>query len=169
MFLNNIKNGLRYFASFIPIEYCFTLFDLIRLERLKKKINNIGKGCMFSPEFIVMTPSNLIIEDNVSFGRGVRIMGAGNVLIKQGAMIANGVTILTTTHDSRAENMKSTAIHQDVTIGEMCWIGANAIILPGVSIHRNAIVGAGAIVTKDVEEGGVVVGPAAKMIRKRLS
>ena len=94
-------------------------------------------------------------------------MGAGDVVIKKDTMIANGVTILTTTHDARAKRMKETAMHKNVTIGEGVWIGANATILPGVNIHNNSIVGAGAVIVHDIKEGDVVVPPHARVVRNR--
>ena len=151
----------------IPIEYLFQCFEYIRIQRLKRRIHSIGKRCMITSNFFVMSPEKLVVEDNVSFGRGVRIMGAGDVVIKKDTMIANGVTILTTTHDARAKRMKETAMHKNVTIGEGVWIGANATILPGVNIHNNSIVGAGAVIVHDIKEGDVVVPPHARVVRNR--
>jgi acetyltransferase-like isoleucine patch superfamily enzyme len=53
-----------------------------------------------------------------------------------------------------------------ITIGEDCWIGGNAIILPGVTIGRGVTVGAGSVVTKDVEDFCVVAGNPARLIRR---
>lgn len=162
-----MKLLLKKVVTYIPIEYVIRCFEYIRIERLKRNIHYIGKGVAVSHNFFVASPDKLVLEDNVSFGRGVRIMGAGDVLIKKDTMIATGVTILTTTHDSRAKRMKGTGMHKAMTVGEGCWIGANVTILPGVTIHNNAIVGAGAVVAKDVKEGEVVVGPYAKVVRNR--
>ena len=164
---NLIKNILNYFLVYIPVEYLYSCYEYIRIQRLKSNIKHIGENCMISHNFFVMSPDKLVIKDNVSFGRGVRIMGAGDVMIGEDTMIANGVTILTTTHDSRAEKMKGTGMHKAVTIGQDCWIGANATILPGVTIYDNSIVGAGAVVVKDVMDCEVVVSPYAKVVRKR--
>ena len=151
----------------IPIEKMFNFFESVRIERLKRKIYQIGKDVVISHNFFVEAPHKLVIEDNVSFARDVKIMGVGGTLIKKDTMIASGVTILTTTHDSRAKKMKGTGVHEAVTIGESVWVGTNVTILPGVTIHNNAIVGAGAAVTKNVKEEEVVVGPYARVVRKR--
>lgn len=55
---------------------------------------------------------------------------------------------------------------QPITIGEDCWLGGNVIVLPGVTIGKGATVGAGSVVTKDVEPYTVVVGNPARAIRK---
>nr|WP_277949180.1 CatB-related O-acetyltransferase [Aeromonas dhakensis] len=63
-------------------------------------------------------------------------------------------------------NMSS---NQKITIGNDVWIGANAIILPGVTIGDGAVVGAGAVVTRDVPDYAIVVGVPAKVIRQRFN
>lgn len=55
---------------------------------------------------------------------------------------------------------------KDVYIGDDCWIGANAVILPGVKLGRHTVVGAGAVVTKSFPEGGcVLAGVPAKVVK----
>jgi acetyltransferase-like isoleucine patch superfamily enzyme len=154
-------------GSFIPFEKIINFLESIRIERLRRKIHRIGDNTVIGNNFFVEAPHKLVIEDNVSFARNVRIMGVGGTHIKRDTMIASGVAILTTTHDSREKVMRGTGIHKPVTIGQSVWIGANATILPGVTIHNNAIVGAGSVVTKEVKEGEVVVGPYAEIIRRR--
>lgn len=55
---------------------------------------------------------------------------------------------------------------KEIHIGEDCWIGGNASILPGITIGRGSVVGAGSIVTKDVPDFTIVAGNPAKVIRK---
>ena len=153
--------------SIIPVEKAIYLIERIRLHRLQKRISYCGLDVALRSGFQVETPQAVKLADNVSFGRDVLIMGAGNTTIGKGTMIANGTKILTTTHDSRASVMRKTGFHKPVTIGEEVWIGADAIILPGVTIGNNAIVGAGAVVTNDVRENEVVVGSPARVIRVR--
>ncbi len=63
--------------------------------------------------------------------------------------------------------MRKTGFHKPVTIGEEVWVGAGAIILPGVTIRDNAIIGAGAVVTNDVGYNEVVAGSPARLISVR--
>lgn len=60
------------------------------------------------------------------------------------------------------------ALNLPVVIEDDVWLGANCVIMPGVTVHRGAVVGAGAVVTKDVEPYGVAVGVPARIVRKRL-
>lgn len=61
------------------------------------------------------------------------------------------------------------ALHTDTFIGRRCFIGANAIILPGVKLGDNTIVGAGAVVTKSFEGGVILAGNPAKIVRKGIT
>lgn len=60
------------------------------------------------------------------------------------------------------------SLHTDTYIGKQCFIGANAIIMPGLNIGDNVIVGAGAVVTKDVPNGCIVAGNPAKVIKEGI-
>jgi acetyltransferase-like isoleucine patch superfamily enzyme len=79
-------------------------------------------------------------------------------------MFASGVKIISANHDfkQRENHIKD----KPVIIEENVWIGANAVILPGVKIGKNSIVGAGSIVTKDVEENVIVAGNPARIIKR---
>ena len=74
--------------------------------------------------------------------------------------IASGATVLT--HDFIKD------IKTDTKIGKKCFIGTNAIIMPGVSIGDSVIVGAGSIVTKDVPSGCIVAGNPARVVRENI-
>jgi acetyltransferase-like isoleucine patch superfamily enzyme len=74
--------------------------------------------------------------------------------------VASGAMILS--HDFIKD------IKADTKIGEKCFIGANAIIMPGVSIGDSIIVGSGAVVTKDVSSGCIVAGNPARVIRDNI-
>jgi len=153
--------------SFIPVERILNLIEMVRLTRLKKRLLFCGRNVVLNQQFYVDRPQFVHLSDNVSFGRSVAIMGAANITIGKGTMIATGVKILTTAHDPRAMVMRKTGIHKPVTIGDEVWIGAGAIILPGVTIGDNALIGAGAVVTNDVGDNEVVAGNPARLVRVR--
>lgn len=162
-----IRNLLVTIVCLVPVERLYNLFEKIRLKRLRQNLKHCGKGVVLRKGFLVVPPEKLYIADDVSFAVNVSIMAGGGVCIGQGTMIAIGVTILSTQHDSTALIMRKTAINKPVTIGKKVWIGAGAIILPGVSIGDNSIVAAGAVVTHDVKAYQVVVGVPAKFLWDR--
>lgn len=89
----------------------------------------------------------------------------GTITIGTGSCIAPGVGIITTNHDIK--NIEHSAEGKDIIIGKNCWIGMNAVILPGVILGDRTVVGAGAIVTKPFPEGNcVLVGNPARKIKE---
>lgn len=97
----------------------------------------------------------------------VTILDTSPVVIGDRCFIAPGVTISCASHpiysDQRAQGME---ISRPITIGEGVWIGANATICGGVCIGDRAVIGAGAVVVKDVPDNSVVVGVPARVSRK---
>lgn len=104
------------------------------------------------------------ISDSCNFGGNVRLSG-NDIIIGNDCMIAYGAQILSITHDYNSQNPK-TGIHKRVKICDRVWIGCNAIILPGVTIGSDSVVGAGSVVTHDVPDMTVVAGNPAKEINK---
>lgn len=133
----------------------------------------IANGCRF------YGVENISLGDNVSLGVDTLIMST-RAKVKLGDFIMFGpnVTIITGDHrtDILGKNMcqvtdseKRPEDDRDVVIEGDVWIGANAIILKGVTIGRGSIVAAGALVTKDVEPYSIVGGVPAKCIKMRFT
>jgi acetyltransferase-like isoleucine patch superfamily enzyme len=110
------------------------------------------------------------IARRVWLGPYVVIYGHGGVEIGEQTLISMHCSILSSNHGvppigklirDTADDLLPTKIGRDV------WIGANAVILGGVTIGDGAVVAAGAVVTKDVEPGAVVAGVPARVLRKR--
>lgn len=101
------------------------------------------------------------LNENVQFG------GQGGVTIGDYCQIGPNVSFETTTHalDFQPGNARD-SLNKPVTVADHVWIGSGAIILPGVSIGYGAVVGAGAIVTRDVSPLTVVAGNPARPIRQ---
>ena len=99
----------------------------------------------------------------------VHIWGGGGVEIGADTLIAAHCAITSVTHDasalSRGLLYRETQVISPVVIGANVWIGSNCVILPGVTIGDGAIVAAGAVVTRNVEERTLVAGTPARPIR----
>ncbi|WP_298718256.1 DapH/DapD/GlmU-related protein [uncultured Oceanisphaera sp.] len=122
---------------------------------------NIAKGVHFG------RGANVSIGKNSGLGEGTYITTLGEVIIGDDVMIGPQVMILTGGHEYKDPNVLLREQNQSVKsvfIGDDVWIGARAVILPGVSIGNRAIVAAGAVVTKDVENNMIVAGNPAKII-----
>jgi len=101
------------------------------------------------------------IGQGTYLNRGVEIVAAGSVTIGRDCKIARDVIIMDTDQHELAGERLAVA---PVAIGDRVWIGARAIILKGVTLGNDSVIGAGAVVTKDVPARGVFVGPAGRLL-----
>ncbi len=150
--------------------------------------NTIGKNVRMFHE-VVLEGDNILHDDTwltgkVTFGRystlGFRsVLYGGTIIVGRYCQFGwyvevhaiDHVTQYVTTYQNRQlfdGRMKQLAPAETVTIGHDVWIGDRAIVLPSVNIGTGAIIGAGAVVTKDVPEYGIVVGSPARLIKKRF-
>lgn len=89
----------------------------------------------------------------------------GGIVIEDKVLIAPNVTIISVNHPLNLTKRRGLEL-KPVRIKENAWVGANATILPGVTVGKNAVVAAGAVVTKNVPDNMVVAGVPAKGIKK---
>lgn len=109
----------------------------------------------------------LRIGSGVHVGREVLVTAAYSVSIGDGVTIGSRAMIYDNNHnfgDPAMSVMDQGLYGAPVVVGDFAWIGAHAIILPGVKIGKGAVIGAGAVVTKDVPEFAIVGGIPAKVI-----
>ena len=116
------------------------------------------------PPFYTDCGKNIHIGKNVFINMGCKFQDQGGIYIGDGALIGHNVVLATLNHAMSPED-RASMIPAPIRIGKRVWIGANATVLPGVTIGDGAIVAAGAVVTKDVPENIVVAGVPAVPIR----
>ncbi|MFP7753822.1 acyltransferase [Thermodesulfobacteriota bacterium B35] len=125
---------------------------------------NIGEGCWFSHS------EKLILGDNVGINMGCMLNANGGLEIGKNTLLGPGVVIWSQNHIYTRRDIpvaKQGYECKRVIIGEDVWIGARAIILPGVRVGKGAVVGAGAVVTGDVASFSIVAGVPARQIKER--
>lgn len=133
-----------------------------RRAMLMNQFAACGDGVSVQWPVIINHPDHLRVGDRVSINAFVHIWALGGVTIGDDTLIASHVAITSLTHDPQAKLYSASHQARPIVIGRNVWIGAHAVILPGVTIGDGAIVGAGAVVTRDVAPGVTVVGvPAA--------
>ncbi|WP_203288418.1 DapH/DapD/GlmU-related protein [Metabacillus sp. cB07] len=118
-----------------------------------------------SRHFIQILGKSIHVGRNVFINSGCRFQDQGGIIIGDGALIGHNVVLATLNHDIDP-GKRSTLHPAPITIGISVWIGANATILPGVTIGDGAIIAAGAVVTKDVPPNVIAGSVPAKMIKK---
>jgi acetyltransferase-like isoleucine patch superfamily enzyme len=116
------------------------------------------------PPFYTDCGKNMRFGKNVFVNSGCRFQDQGGITIGDGALIGHAVVLATLNH-AIAPARRQNICPSPIVIGKNVWIGANATVLPGVTIGDNSIVAAGAVVTKDVAANTIVGGVPAKMIK----
>lgn len=124
-----------------------------------------GKGSVIHMWANFFDPAGISIGEDTIIGDHAFLDGRAKITIGSHVDIASSVMIYNSEHDLESENF--TARLEPVEIENYVFIGPRAIILPGVKIGKGAVVGAGAVVTKDVPEFAIVGGVPAKVIGER--
>lgn len=125
----------------------------------------IGKGSAIHMNTVFYYPPNIKIGNDTIIGEKAVLDGRAPLKIGDHVDIASEVMIYNGEHDINDENFK--ASFAPVVIEDYVFIGPRVIILPGITIKKGAVVGAGAVVTKDVDEFTIVGGVPAKVIGER--
>lgn len=127
-------------------------------------------GTKIDESTAVFTPLHINYGKHTKIGKNVFInfdcifLDLGGITIEDNVLIAPKVSLLSEGHPASPENRQS-LVPGHIHIKKNAWIGANATILPGVTVGENAIVAAGAVVSKDVADNTVVGGIPAKFIK----
>ncbi len=139
-----------------------------REQLLKEMFAEIGEGCYVEPPL----HSNFG-GHHVHFGKNVyanfnlTLVDDTHIYVGDYTMFGPNVTIATAGHPICPElREKGLQYNMPVRIGKNCWIGANAVILPGITIGDNVVIGAGSVVTKDIPSNVVAVGNPCRVLRE---
>ena len=117
------------------------------------------------PPFYTDCGKNITVGKDVFINSGCRFQDQGGISIGDGSLIGHNVVLATLNH-ALEPHRRSTTLPAPIRIGKKVWIGANATIVPGVSIGDGAVIAAGAVVTKDVPARTVVAGVPAKVVKE---
>jgi acetyltransferase-like isoleucine patch superfamily enzyme len=146
--------------------------QVIEYTAPRRRLAHVGKGCSISRRASLHDPQNISIGDDVHVGPQCRLWASANakLTLEDNALLGPGVTIITASHgtsDLTVTMNKQPETEADVRIGRGAWLCANAVILPGITVHEEAIVAAGAVVTKDVPPFAIAAGVPARVVGSR--
>jgi acetyltransferase-like isoleucine patch superfamily enzyme len=142
----------------VPIHHVRRFF--YRLAGVK-----IGKGSTIHMRVRFYEPRNISIGEDTIIGERVVLDGRAQLTIGNHVDIATGAMVFNSQHD--IQDPYFAPVEKENLIEDYVFIGPNAIVLPGVKIGKGAVVGAGAVVTKDVDSMSIVGGVPAKEIGQR--
>jgi acetyltransferase-like isoleucine patch superfamily enzyme len=147
------------------------LHQALLLNFIVQRIFRVNSKFVYSLHFTsqIVKPEKLEIGFrgmySLAVNGGIYIQAINGVKIGENVLIASGVKIISADHQFEANDRKSHQQEKSIEIGNHCWLGANSVILPGVKLGDNVIVGAGSVVTKSFPDNVIVVGNPAKVLR----
>lgn len=122
--------------------------------------------CLGPNYFKAVHGGRIVIGDKCFFNRNCSITSIGKISIGEHCTIANNVVIVDHDHNIDLDKKDRMYTVEDIHIGNYVWIGANAVILKGVTIGDNAVIAAGAVVSNDVEAECIYGGVPARKIKR---
>lgn len=149
-------------------ELCFQINQTSPLDPRQRELiqkllcGRIGKHSTLRAPLFINLGCNVSIGDHCSIMNGFQCMSAGGLVIEDHVLISLNCTIATNNHDMYQRRILTC---KPVHIKENAWLGVNVTVLPGVTIGKNAVIGAGSVVTKDIPDNAVAVGNPCKVIR----
>ena len=158
----------------IPTTHWMLYFKSTMFSLCKKKFMNFDITSEFRPGAYAICCSKISIGKRVTIRPATMLFASpdydAKIIIEDEVLLGSGVHIYVSNHRYDNPNVPVIAQGHDkaesVILKRGCWIGANAIILPGVTIGGNSVVGAGSIVTKNIPERVVAVGNPARIIKE---
>lgn len=167
--LNGAKIGKNTFVSFSSRIVSGNLVignDVVIKSHAKIKAKKvlIGNSCIISEHCYITGSADFEIGDTTFIGKKVRINVSENVLIGKDVGIGENSVIWTHGYFPPADEGYPVT-YKPVTIKDGAWVSTNIIILPGVVIGKNAIIGAGSVVTKSFEDNSLIAGNPAKYLK----
>jgi len=125
---------------------------------------NVGRDAHVCPGVRIHIPWNLSFGAECTVGDNVILYALGPITIGERATVSQGAHLCAGTHD--VDDPARPLLKLPIHIGDDAWVCADAFVGPGVTVERGAVVGARAVVVKDVSEGCVVVGNPMRIVRR---
>ena len=185
--LGDIRERYRFWSTTdrigpdIPLTHWRLHFPSLMEKLCRQKFRHFGKQAVVRPGAYALGCSKISIGARVIIRPGTMLVAGhphhvaneeeGTIVIEDDAILASGVQIYTNAHKfydtSRPISQQGFAPPKNVVIRSGAWIGANAIILPGVEIGHNVVVGTGAVVRKSAPNGSIIMGNPGAIVATR--
>ncbi len=137
-----------------------------RMAMNQELFGSCGKNVWIVPPMKLMIGKYISIGEGCYFNGGTTFIDDWKIEIGRECLFGPNVTLCTTGHPISPAHRMDGMYSFPIKIGNRCWIGANSIIMPGVTIGDNSVIGAGSVVTKDIPENVVAFGSPCHVYRK---
>jgi galactoside O-acetyltransferase len=139
-----------------------------REKLLRKMFAELGEGCYIEPPLHTnMGGHHVHFGSHIYANFGLTLVDDTHIYVGDYTMFGSHVTVATAGHPIEPGlREKGLQYNMPVRIGRNCWIGAGALIMPGVTIGDNTVIGAGSVVTKDIPANVVAVGNPCRVLRE---
>lgn len=142
-------------------------------NKSKKKLKYCGEHIFIHESVFLGNEENITIFNYVHIQPNCKLFAEGDeIIINEGTILAHNIQIFTRNHNYDSVDLKYLPYDErynskKVIIGKFVWIGANVLIMPGVTIDDGAVVAAGSVISKNIPQGAVVAGNPAKIVKYR--
>lgn len=163
---SSLKRVLWYFANILFLMNPLNPISIVKVRLLRCFGAKIGKGVVIKPSVNIKYPWNLSIGDYTWIGENVWIDNLVQVTIGSDVCVSQGAMLLCGNHNYK----KSTF---DLMVGKIvledgCWVGAQSVVCPGVTLHSHAVLGVASVANKNLDAYTIYQGNPAQMVRKRI-
>ena len=164
--VNLIVRAIWYFCNILFLKNSWNPFSGLRKLILRIFGAKIGKGVVIKPAVNIKYPWKLTVGNYTWIGEGVWIDSLDEVVIGDNVCISQGALLLCGNHDYNKSSFD--LITGKIFLEDGVWIGAKAVVCPGVTCRSHSILAVGSVATKDMEEYGIYQGNPAikKSVRK---
>ena len=157
---------LWYFINALFVRSSWNPFMGIKIFLLKLFGAKIGNGLVIKNNVVIKYPWKLVIGDNVWLGEGCWLDNLDYITIGNNVCISQGSLLITGNHDYKQSNFPYK--NAPIVVEDGAWIGAKAVVAPGVNIGTHSILTLGTIITKDTEPYGIYQGNPGVKIKERI-
>jgi putative colanic acid biosynthesis acetyltransferase WcaF len=163
---SSLKRVLWYFVNVLFFMNPLNPISSVKVKLLRCFGAKIGKGVVIKPSVNIKYPWNLSIGDYTWIGENVWIDNLVQVTIGSDVCVSQGAMLLCGNHNYK----KSTF---DLMVGKIvledgCWVGAQSVVCPGVTLHSHAVLGVASVANKNLDAYTIYQGNPAHMVRKRI-
>ena len=159
------KRAIWYLMNVIFFKNNINLINSLKIVVLKLFGAKIGKDVIIKPGVSIKYPWKLQVGNNVWIGEGVWIDNLGNVSIDDNVCLSQGAMLLCGNHNYKKSTFD--LLIGDIYIEEGVWIGARAILGPGIKCRSHAVLTVGSVANSDLDPFTIYTGNPARQIRKR--